>query len=266
MVTQQLAHTTPLTPTAPDASALASATLTATLADRIVGLGIAAEVGFALIDVTGTPQLGASSHLAAVRLTRSQIEHGEGPSHDCCVTGLAASSSDLARAQGRWPTFTAQAIAAGFRSVHAVPLRLRGEVLGAMTMFLTTPGGIAPGGLSVVRAMADVATIGLQQERDLERARDVESQLTRALLSRIQIEQAKGIISEQAQVTPDAAFLLLRRYARDRNHRLVEVAAEVVARTTTSDDLNGRCASGAAPDGASGARDDTSPRDTTSGT
>lgn len=237
MVTQQLTPTTPLAPTAPHANALASATLTATLADRIVGLGIASEVGFALIDVTGTPQFAAASHLAAARLTRTQIEHDEGPSPDCCTTGLSASAPDLARARDRWPTFTAEAVAAGFRSVHAVPLRLRGEVLGAITLFLTSPGGISPGGLSVLRAMADIATIGLQRERELEGARDVELQLKHALLSRIQIEQAKGIISEQAHITPEAAFLLLRRSARDRNRRLVEVATEVVAHTTTSDDL-----------------------------
>jgi AmiR/NasT family two-component response regulator len=125
----------------------------------------------------------------------------------------------------------------GFRSVQAVPLRLRGTVLGAMNLFLNQPGGISPERLTVIQALADVATIGLLQQRELHRAHSVESQLQHALHSRISIEQAKGILSEQGQVTTDAAFEILRRYARDNNRKLAAVASEVVAGTTTSKDL-----------------------------
>lgn len=250
--------------------------LIATLTDRIVGLGIASEVGFVLLDETGALQLAAASHDGASELTRLQMERAEGPSYDCSTTGLSVSVPDLTRTHDRWPTFTPEAIATGFSSVHAIPLRLRGDVLGAICLFLTASGGVSPGGLSVVRAMADIATTGLQQQRELDRVHELESQLQHALRSRISIEQAKGIISEQAGTTTDAAFTLLRGYARDHNLQLSTVAMEVTAHAITSDDLitddhaPDALRTGPTPDGAAGgAHDedvDRSPRDRLVGT
>jgi GAF domain-containing protein len=211
--------------------------LLATLIDRIVGLGIATEVSLATLHGTGAMRLTTASHAGATRLTQLQVARSEGPSHDCCSTGRSVSTPDLTQADGRWPTFTRAALAAGFRSIHAVPVHRDGTVLGALSLFLTAPGGISPGGLRVVAAMADIVSIGLEQQRELDRAHDVESQLQQALVSRISIEQAKGIISEQAHVTTDAAFALLRRHARDHNLQLSAVAVGVTSRRITAADL-----------------------------
>lgn len=207
------------------------------LTERVVRLEMAAEVGILLVDEAGDLQFIAASHERTQMLELFQVEHEEGPCQDCFSTGLPVRVPDLALASDRWPLFAPKALAMGFRSVQAVPLRLRGTVLGAMNLFLNQPGGISPEGLTVIQALGDVATIGLLQQRELHRAHSVESQLQHALHSRISIEQAKGILSEQAQLTTDAAFELLRRYARDNNRKLATVAAEVVAGTTTSEDL-----------------------------
>jgi AmiR/NasT family two-component response regulator len=97
-----------------------------------------------------------------------------------------------------------------------------------MNLFLTEPGGIPEPTQTVVQAMADVATIGLLQQRELHRAQTVEAQLQHALHSRISIEQAKGIVSEQADVDMDAAFALLRTYSRNNNMKLSDVSRSVV--------------------------------------
>lgn len=170
----------------------------------------------------------AASHERTHLLELFQVQNQEGPCQDCFTTGTAIAVEDLQDERERWPGFVDRAVAAGFRSVQAVPLRLRGTILGAMNLFLTEPGGIAESSQTVVQAMADVATIGLLQQRELHRAQTVEAQLQHALHSRISIEQAKGIVSEQAGVTMDAAFDVLRAYSRNHGIKLSEVSRSVV--------------------------------------
>jgi hypothetical protein len=209
----------------------------ASLTERVVALEIASEVGILLVDETGDLQFLAASHERTQMLELFQVQTEEGPCQDCFATAVPVSVTDLADAHDRWPQFAPKALASGFRSVQAVPLRLRGITLGAMNLFLTEPGGISADSLTVVQAMADVATIGLLQQRELHRAHTVEAQLQHALQSRIGIEQAKGIVSEQAQITPDAAFKLMRRYSRDNNRKLAEVAGAIVEGTVNATSL-----------------------------
>jgi GAF domain-containing protein len=207
------------------------------LTERVVALGIASEVGILLVDEAGDLQFVAASHERSQMLELFQVQNEEGPCLDCFSTGRPVRVEDLAHDHDRWPTFVPKALETGFRSVQAVPLRLRGTVLGAMNLFLAEPGAISSDELLVVQAMADIATIALLQQRELDRAHSVEAQLQQALHSRISIEQAKGIVSEQATTTTTIAFELLRRYARDHNRRLTAVAADVVAGTLTAKDL-----------------------------
>jgi transcriptional regulator with GAF, ATPase, and Fis domain len=209
----------------------------ASLTERVVALEIASEVGILLVDESGDLQFLAASHERTQMLELFQVQTEEGPCQDCFTTGAPVSVIDLTEAHDRWPRFAPKAVESGFRSVQAVPLRLRGTILGAMNLFLTEPGGISEDSLTVIQAMADVATIGLLQQRELHRAHTVESQLQHALNSRIGIEQAKGVISEQAHVTTDAAFELMRRYSRDNNRKLAAVALEIVDGEVTAESL-----------------------------
>jgi transcriptional regulator with GAF, ATPase, and Fis domain len=202
-----------------------------TLTEHVVALDVASEVGILLVDEVGDLQFVAASDERTQVLELFQVQNEEGPCQDCYATGLPVAVPDLAMEVARWPRFVPKALASGFRSVQAVPLRSHGTVLGAMNLFLAQPDGISTDELFVVQAMAHVATIGLLQQRELQRANSVASQLQHALQSRISIEQAKGIVSEQAHITTTAAFELLRGYSRDRNRKLTTVAADVVAGT-----------------------------------
>jgi hypothetical protein len=208
-----------------------------TLTERVVGLGIASEVGILLVDEAGDLQFMAASDERTHMLELFQVQNDEGPCQDCFATGRPVRVPDLAEDLDRWPLFAPRALQTGFRSVQAVPLRLRGTILGAMNLFLADPGGIGDDDLTVVQAMADVATIGLLQQQELHRAHTVASQLQQALNSRISIEQAKGVVAEQAHVSTDAAFDLLRAYSRDRNQKLVAVARSIVEGTLNAQDL-----------------------------
>ena len=112
--------------------------------------------------------------------------------------------------------------------MHALPLRLRGEAIGAMNLFHDQPGALPATDLALGQALADVATIGILQERAIRRGEVLNEQLQTALNSRILIEQAKGVLAEHGNLTMDTAFDRLRSYARRHNLRLSAVAQQVI--------------------------------------
>jgi len=133
----------------------------------------------------------------------------------------------------------AQGVEGGFRSVHAFPLRLRREVIGALNLFGVDAGGISPGDVPVVQALADVATIGILQARAIRRAEVLTEQLQGALNSRVVVEQAKGALAQIHGVSTDEAFHLLRSYCRTRQLRLGDTAQTVVTDPASLHDLTG---------------------------
>ncbi|MET0187735.1 MAG: GAF and ANTAR domain-containing protein, partial [Pseudonocardia sediminis] len=136
---------------------------------------------------------------------------------------------DLAETVGRWPGFVAAVSHRGaFRSVHALPMRLRGQAIGALNLFHHQPGPLPPTDLALGQALADVATIGILSERAIRQSEVLNEQLQAALNSRVVIEQAKGVLSQQLDAGMDVAFERLRRYSRNNNLRLSEVARQVV--------------------------------------
>jgi GAF domain-containing protein len=157
-----------------------------------------------------------------------QLQTDQGPCVECFRTGLPVSVADLPTA-GRWPRFAAAAASAGFAAVHAVPMRLRKQVIGALNFFDTTAGALDEDKLRQGRALADVATIGLLQQRAIHRRDVLTEQLQTALNSRVLIEQAKGMLSERLGVDMDEAFKLLRSHSRTHNRRLSELAQGIVA-------------------------------------
>ena len=107
-------------------------------------------------------------------------------------------------------------------------MRLRDEVVGALNLFRARPGPLSAADLRVGQALADVATIGLLQERNVRRSEVLAEQLQAALNSRVVIEQAKGKLAERLGVDVNQAFTLLRDQARNRNQRLSDLARAFV--------------------------------------
>jgi GAF domain-containing protein len=190
--------------------------------------------GLVLRDPSGALEVLASSSERTELIELLQLRAGEGPCIECYQTGRVVTDEDLATEPGRWPQFRAQARAEGFRSVHAVPMRLRDQTIGALNLFRVHPGLLAAADGRVAQALTDVATIAILHERALRQSRVVAEQLQGALNSRVVIEQAKGVLSHQGDIDMDAAFSLMRGYARRRNERLSEVAAAVAAGRLTA--------------------------------
>jgi GAF domain-containing protein len=198
------------------------------LVDRSVELLGADAAGLMLADQRGTLQLMASSVEEARGLEVFELQMHEGPCLDCFATGQTVVNVDLAEAQERWPVFMPAAVAAGFRACHALPLRLRGQVLGAMNLFTAEPRRLDDEHIAIGQAMADVATIGLLHERNLREQTVLSEQLQAALHSRVLIEQAKGVLAARRGVGVAKAFALMRSHARRHGLPLTAVAGAVI--------------------------------------
>lgn len=186
--------------------------------------------GLLLVDPAGHLQLIASTDEEAELVEVFQLAGGDGPCLDCFRTGTAVTVADLAADDGSWPRFRAEALRQGFRSVHATPLRLRGQVIGTMNLFSNHVGALADEDIAVAQALADVATIGILQERTIRSAQLLSEQLQHALDSRVLIEQAKGVLAATLLVSMNDAFALMRRYARATNLPLRQVADDITSR------------------------------------
>ena len=186
------------------------------------------SAGLLLADPHGQLQYMAASHESVKLLELFQLQYHEGPCLDCFRTGQAVVNSDLRHAAERWPLFAPRAVEAGFQSVHAFPLRHRQKVIGALNLFSIDTGRLEPTDVRIIQCLADIATIGLLQERSISGAEVLTEQLQSALNSRITIEQAKGVLARTHGTSVDAAFERMRDYARRNHHRLSEVAREVV--------------------------------------
>jgi transcriptional regulator with GAF, ATPase, and Fis domain len=195
-----------------------------------------AAAGILLADQGGHLQVMAASDEKAKLLELFQLQAQEGPCLDSFRRGSPVLRPDLADAQALWPLFAPRAVSEGYRSVYAFPLRLRSEVLGALNLFGTQPATIAPADIQIVQAVADVATIGLLQERTIRRGEILTEQLQAALNTRIVIEQAKGAIAQSRGISVDDAFELLRTYARRHRLRLADVALTALQDPTSVDD------------------------------
>ncbi|HZS20371.1 MAG TPA: GAF and ANTAR domain-containing protein [Pseudonocardiaceae bacterium] len=164
------------------------------------------------------------------------MQNDDGPCLDCYRTGQPVAHPDLAVAKDRWPRFAPAATKAGFHTVHALPMRLRTQIIGACNLFHTNPHQLALSVTQIGQAMADVATIGLIQERSLRHHETLIDQLQTALNNRIIVEQAKGVLAERRNITPAQAFDVLRAYAR-HHHRLTDLATHVIDGTITATEL-----------------------------
>ncbi len=200
----------------------------AIVAERAVELLDCAEAGILLVDPSGTLRVMASSSERAEALEVLQAQNEEGPCFECYHKGVVVFSEDLEADNARWPLFAPVAVEKGFRSVQAVPMRVRGETIGALNLFRADPGRLADADIPLGQGMADIAAAALLAERTLRQSQDVVQQLQGALTSRVVIEQAKGVLAEQAHISVDAAFATLRAYARDHGLRLSDGARDLI--------------------------------------
>jgi hypothetical protein len=190
----------------------------------LVGATCAAIV-FAEAPATSAARLAWSDELGR-RLADHSLSAATGPWQECLTTGQLIIVVDLTSGGRRWPEFTTTALEAGLRSVTAIPVRSRFDVVGALALLGTSVPDAT--GIQLACALADAAGAGMLLSDELRRQERSISQLQAALTSRIVIEQAKGILAERWKVAPDEAFHRLRKYARANQFRLHDLALAII--------------------------------------
>ena len=208
------------------------------LTAHCVSLLAADSAGVLLGDARRELRVVASSSEDAQTMDLLQLQSDQGPCLDSYQSLTQVRIPDLADAADRWPAFVTMVERhGGYRSVHAIPLRLRGQAIGALNLFHRNPGALPEPDLALAQALADVATIGILSERSIRHGEVLAEQLQTALNSRVVIEQAKGVIAHSLGIAVDTAFERLRRYSRTNNRRLAEVAREIIDGRLPASDL-----------------------------
>jgi transcriptional regulator with GAF, ATPase, and Fis domain len=197
------------------------------LADACLELLEVDAAGLMLADVSGGLRLVASAPDLMHDLEVFELQSAEGPCLDTIRTGQPVTNVDVQQARERWPRFTAVALAAGMRSTHALPLRLRGDLYGAVNLFSRAEQQLSDVDVALGQALADVATIALLQQLP-SRDAVLAEQLQVALNTRILIEQAKGVLAESSGRHPAETLRYLRSYARNSGQTLQSVAWQVI--------------------------------------
>jgi transcriptional regulator with GAF, ATPase, and Fis domain len=210
------------------------------LCDRSVELLQADAAGLILTDQRGQLHVMASTTEEALLLELFVLQNDEGPCLDCYSTGRPIVNVDLDEVDQRWPRFHAATIRAGYRSTHALPLRLRGTTVGVLNLLCIDRSTLSQDDISLGQALCDVATVALLQERSLREGEILAEQLQGALNSRIMIEQAKGILAARAGIGVDAAFNLMRDHARRDHQQLSVIATALINGTLTEAELQRR--------------------------
>lgn len=198
------------------------------LVERCAAIFDAVDVGIVLADEYGDLVVMASSNERLRLIETLQLSAGVGPCIDSFHSGAVVTAGSLDEITQRWPAFAAGVQDAGYQSVHAVPLRLRRETIGSLIFFRDSPGELDARDVPVAQTIADVATIGLVQERAIREASTARDQLQHALDARVVIEQAKGVIAHSRNVGMEEAWSILRRRARSRQTRVSDIARGVV--------------------------------------
>lgn len=184
--------------------------------------------GVLLESPDGTLNLAAATSEKMSRLEESEISNNEGPCFEAYRDVKQIVAEDLQLTLEQWPNVTQVALDMDLHSVYAFPLRLRDDCIGALNLYREHPGPFDDRDVRLAQAFADVAAIGILQQRQIIEAQTRADQLQGALNTRVVIEQAKGVLAGKTGVTPDEAFEALRKHARNNRMNVHKLAVRVV--------------------------------------
>jgi GAF domain-containing protein len=211
--------------------------LLSTLMDTCIGLLDFQAGGILIADALGKLELVASTSEESAVVETIVLAAGKGPCIDSYADGVPVSVSDVDTGAEEWPRFRATALEQGFRSVHAVPMRIHDSVVGVMTLMGTSPRSLTAVQSSIAQSLADIATLGIVHQRNFRKPKSITEQMHHTLDARILVEQAKGELSQAEAITLTEAFTALRHYARINDSSLHETSRRLITREIDSSEV-----------------------------
>ncbi|WP_320773824.1 GAF and ANTAR domain-containing protein [Streptomyces sp. CRN 30] len=195
--------------------------------DHCLDLLDISDAGVMLAASDGPLRLIASTSERVRLVELFELDAQEGPCHTAYQQAATVEHPHTV-GPSHWPDFTTRAHGAGYRSVHATPIRLRTRTIGVLNLFRHESGPLTTADRHLARALADATAISLLQQAALDHHRTLSAQLQHALDSRNVIEQAKGYLASHLSTDPDTAFTRLRTHARHHHFRLSDLSRRII--------------------------------------
>jgi GAF domain-containing protein len=187
------------------------------------------------ITVLTWPDARTAAHTNDVALTldQQQYDTGHGP---CLEAALQRQPvrTEISAETDRWPEFAQAAQQAGVHASLSVPLIVGGpdeeqELVGSLNIYSHTATAFDPFDEALMRLFSVAAGQAITNARRWQHSRETVTQLERALISRPEIEMAKGALIAQHGCNPDEAFARLVDQSQRRNIKLHVLAQELLA-------------------------------------
>lgn len=189
--------------------------------------------GISMVTAAGHRGVVCATNDVSATIEDLQLVLGAGPCVDAAVSGSPVLVSDLGHspdiATERWPAFMDGAATAGVEALFAFPLRVGAINVGVLDLYRDQPGELSAADLAAGLVAADAAALALLQ-LDVDGADAFADDHDSRASYHLQVHQATGMVMQQAGVTIDQAFLMLRARAFAASRPLAELAADVVAR------------------------------------
>jgi ANTAR domain-containing protein/GAF domain-containing protein len=186
-----------------------------------------------VLDGKPTGTFGSSSP-ASRELDELQFTFGEGPSLDAVKQAMPILVPDLANAaEQRWPAYSAAMLRAHMQAVYALPVTVASMPAGCLTLFRARPGSLDPAELSGSFVAAEFAALPLldmmTEALDAAVTQPGSNAWTElGVLSRVEVNQATGVLVAQLDIEPPDALVRLRAYAFTHDMSASDVARDII--------------------------------------
>ena len=175
---------------------------------------------FSFLRADGRLETAAPTDPLALRLDGSQYELREGPCYEA-VTDVGVVRSQHVGSDPRWPRYAPVAADAGINSQLALEVYRNHTSRGGLNLYARQPEAFSYRD-NLAELFATHAAVAMGYAYELESVRQ-------ALATRKVIGQALGILMSRYDLSEERAFAVLVRISQDSNHKLRDVAREIVA-------------------------------------